>query len=208
MSVLQVDTIRDRSGNASPTLDKGVVVSGASTLGFVKVVPGTHGAGGIITATSGIVTFFGDAQYMSNVGLAVTFIDNNVTIAGTVTVNELVLTGGGGLGGGAGIAASTINISGISTLGGISINAGIITAGPGVTTVRYFGDGGGLTRLMAEHLLVHQRSATGRFILGQNIVQIALTNNPDTQTGTFPITARTGIVTTSYGKSGQPSLSI
>ena len=70
---------------------------------------------------------------------------------------RLVLTGGGGLGGGAGIAASTINISGISTLGGVKISAGIITAAPGITTVRYFGDGGGLTRLMAEHLLVHRR---------------------------------------------------
>jgi len=209
MSVLQVDTIRDRSGNGSPTLDKGVVVSGASTLGFVKVVPGAHGSGGIITSTSGIVTFFGDAQYMSNVGLAVTFIDNNVTIAGTITVSELVLTGGGGVGGGAaGIAASTINITGVSTVGGVKINSGIITAGPGVTTVRFFGDGGGLTRLMAEHLLVHQRPATGRWSLGYNITQIALTNNPDTQTGTFPVTARSGIVTVSYGLSGQPPLSI
>ena len=198
MSVLQVDTIRDRSGNGSPNLDKGVVVSGASTLGYVRVLQGAVN-GGIITATAGIVTFF---------GLAVTFIDNNVTIAGTVTVNELVLTGGGGLGGGAGIAASTINISGISTIGGVKISAGIITAAPGITTVRYFGDGGGLTRLMAEHLLVHRRSATGRFSLGQNITQVSLTNNPDTQTGTFPVTSRAGIVTVSYGMAGQPPLSI
>lgn len=207
MSVLQVDTIRDRSGNGSPNLDKGVVVSGVSTLGYVRVLQGAVN-GGIITATAGIVTFFGDAQFMSNVGLAVTFIDNNVTIAGTVTVNELVLTGGGGLGGGAGIAASTINISGISTIGGVKISAGIITAAPGITTVRYFGDGGGLTRLMAEHLLVHRRSATGRFSLGQNITQVSLTNNPDTQTGTFPVTSRAGIVTVSYGMAGQPPLSI
>ena len=210
MSVLQVDTIRDRSGNGAPTIDKGVVVSGASTLGYVRVLEGAHGAGGIITATSGIVTFYGDAQYMSNVGLAVTYIDNNVTIAGTITVSELVLTGGGGVGGGAGIAASTVNISGISTFNGVQINAGIITAAPGsgISTVRYYGDGAGLTRLMAEHLLVHRRPATNRWSLGQNITQISLTNNPDTQTGTFPVTGRSGIVTVSYGMAGQPPLSI
>ena len=208
MSVLQVDTIRDRSGTAAPTLDKGVIVSGASTLGYVRVLEGAHGSGGIITATSGIVTFYGDAQYMSNVGLAVTYIDNNVTIAGTITVNELVLTGGGGVGGGAaGIAASTLNISGIATMGGVQISSGIVTAA-GVTTAQYFGDGSGLTRLMAEHLLVHRRPATNRWSLGQNITQIALTNNPDTQTGTLPVTARSGIVTVSYGLSGQPPLSI
>ncbi len=209
MSVLQVDTIRDRSGTAAPTLDKGVIVSGASTLGYVRVLEGAHGSGGIITATSGIVTFYGDAQYMSNVGLAVTYIDNNVTIAGTITVNELVLTGGGGVGGGAaGIAASTLNISGIATVGGVQISSGIVTAAAGITTAQYFGDGSGLTRLMAEHLLVHRRPATGRWSLGQNITQVSLTNNPDTQTGTFPVTARTGIVTVSYGLSGQPPLSI
>jgi len=208
MSVLQVDTIRDRSGTAAPTLDKGVIVSGASTLGYVRVLEGAHGSGGIITATSGIVTFYGDAQYMSNVGLAVTFIDNNVTIAGTITVNELILTGGGGVGGGAGITASSINISGISTIGGVQINAGVVTAAPGITTVSYFGDGSGLTRLMAEHLLVHRRPATNRWSLGQNITQIPLTNNPDTQSGTLPVTSRTGIVTVSYGLSGQPPLSI
>lgn len=209
MSVLQVDTIRDRSGTAAPTLDKGVIVSGASTLGYVRVLEGAHGAGGIITATSGIVTFYGDAQYMSNVGLAVTYINNNVTIAGTITVNELVLTGGGGVGGGAaGIAASTVNISGVGTVGGVQIQSGIVTAAAGITTVKYFGDGAGLTRLMAEHLLVHRRPATGRWALGQNITQISLTNNPDTQTGTLPVTARSGIVTVSYGMAGQPPLSI
>ena len=208
MSVLQVDTIRDRGGAGSPTLDKGVVVSGASTLGYVRVLEGAHGAGGIITATAGIVTFYGDAQYLSNVGLAVTFIDNDVTIGGTITVSELVLTGGGGVGGGAGIAASTLNISGIGTVGGVEISSGIITAATGITTARYFGDGSGLTRLMAEHLLVHERPATGRWSLGQNITQIALTNNPDTQTGTFPVTGRSGIITVSYGMAGQPPLSI
>ena len=208
MSVLQVDTIRDRSGTAAPTLDKGVIVSGASTLGYVRVLEGAHGSGGIITATSGIVTFYGDAQYMSNVGLAVTYIDNNVTIAGTITVNELILTGGGGVGGGAGITASSLNISGIATVGGVEIQSGIITAAPGITTVQYFGDGSGLTRLMAENLLVHRRPATGRWSLGQNITQISLTNNPDTQTGTLPVTARSGIVTVSYGMAGQPPLSI
>jgi hypothetical protein len=208
MSVLQVDTIRDRSGNGSPILDRGVVVSGASTLGYVRIIPGNHGAGGIITATSGIVTFYGDAQYMSNVGLAVTYIDNNVTIAGTITVSELVLTGGGGVGGGAGIAASTLSIVGVSTLGGVQISSGIVTAATGISTVKYFGDGSGLTRLMAEHLLVHRRPATGRWALGQNITQISLTNNPDTQTGTFPVTTRSGITTVSYGMAGQPPLSI
>jgi len=209
MSVLQVDTIRDRSGNGSPTLDKGVVVSGASTLGFVRVIPGAHGSGGIITSTSGIVTFFGDAQYMSNVGLAVTFIDNNVTIAGTITVSELVLTGGGGVGGGAaGIGASTINITGVSTVGGIKINSGIITAGVGVTTVVYYGDGFNLSNLQCSALTgfqvaIHRRSPTGRWSLGQYITKINVAADD-----TFPVTTRTGIITVTIGDAAIPPLTV
>ena len=70
-----------------------------------------------------------------------------------------------------GIAASTLNISGVSTVGGVQISSGIVTAAAGITTVQYFGDGSGLTRLMAEHLLVHRRPATNRWSLGQNITK-------------------------------------
>jgi hypothetical protein len=163
------------------------------------------------TINAGIVTgatYYGNAQYMSNVGLAVTYIDNNVTIAGTITVNELVLTGGGGVGGGAGIAASTINITGISTLGGIKISAGIITAGSGTTTVVYYGDGYNLSNIQVAALTgfqvaIHRRSASGRFTLGQNITKISVAAND-----TFQVTARSGIVTVSIGDSALPPLTV
>lgn len=163
------------------------------------------------TINAGVVTgatYFGDGQYLQNVGLAVTFIDNNVTIAGTITVNELVLTGGGGVGGGAGIAASTLSIIGISTLGGVQISSGIITAGAGTTTVLYYGSGYNLTNIQVAALTgfqvaIHRRSASGRFTLGQNITKISVAAND-----TFQVTSRAGIVTVSIGDSALPPLTV
>ena len=179
-----------------------LVVSVGATIGSVQV------NSGIVTASSGIVTYYGDAQYLSNVGLAVTYIDNDVTIGGTITVNELVLTGGGGVGGGAGIAASTLNISGVSTIGGVQISSGIVTAGAGTTTVVYYGDGYNLTNIQTSALTgfqvaVHRRPATGRWTFGQNITKITVAADD-----TFEVTARSGIVTVSIGDAAVPPLTV
>ena len=176
---------------------------------FAKLRTTDINATGIVTA--GIVTgatYYGDGQYLQNVGLAVTYIDNNVTIAGTITVNELVLTGGGGVGGGAGIAASTLNISGISSIGGVKISSGIITAGAGTTTVVYYGDGYNLSNIQCSALTgfqvaIHRRPATGRWSFGQNITKITVAAND-----TFQVTTRTGIVTVSIGNAAVPPLTV
>jgi len=179
-----------------------LTVSAGATIGSVRV------NSGIITASSGIVTYYGDAQYLSNVGLAVTYIDNDVTIGGTITVNELVLTGGGGVGGGAGIAASTLNISGVSTVGGVQISSGIVTAGAGTTTVVYYGDGYNLTNIQASALTgfqvaIYRRPATGRWTFGQNITKIVVAADD-----TFQVTTRSGIVTVSVGDAALPPLTV
>ena len=179
-----------------------LVVSAGATIGSVQV------NSGIVTASSGIVTYYGDAQYLSNVGLAVTYIDNDVTIGGTITVNELVLTGGGGVGGGAGIAASTLNISGVSTVGGVQISSGIVTAGAGTTTVVYYGDGYNLANIQVSALTgfqvaVHRRPSSGRWSFGQNITKITVAADD-----TFEVTARSGIVTVSIGDAAVPPLTV
>ena len=179
-----------------------LTVSAGATIGNVNI------KSGIVTASSGIVTYYGDARYLSNVGLAVTYIDNDVTIGGTITVNELVLTGGGGVGGGAGIAASTLNISGVSTVGGVQISSGIVTAGAGTTTVVYYGDGYNLTNIQASALTgfqvaIYRRPATGRWTFGQNITKIVVAADD-----TFQVTTRSGIVTVSIGDAALPPLTV
>lgn len=63
MSLLQVNTIRNKNGSSSPTFDRGVNIVGISTLGSVKI------ESGIITArsTTGIVTYYGDGRYLRNI---------------------------------------------------------------------------------------------------------------------------------------------
>lgn len=192
--------------NPNLTVDN-LTVSSAAT--FSNANASQLNVTGVVTA--GIVTgatYYGDGQYLQNVGLAVTYIDNNVTIAGTITVNELVLTGGGGVGGGAGIAASTLNISGISTLGGVQISSGIITAGTGTTTVVYYGDGYNLSNIQVSALTgfqvaIHRRPSSGRWTFGQNITKITVAADD-----TFEVTARSGIVTVSIGDAAVPPLTV
>jgi len=207
IDTLNVGVATIASINIPNLSSQNITVSTAATFAKLRTVD--INATGIVTA--GVVTgatYYGDAQYMSNVGLAVTFIDNNVTIAGTITVSELVLTGGGGVGGGAGIGASTINITGVSTVGGVKINSGIITAGVGVTTVVYYGDGFNLSNLQCSALTgfqvaIHRRSPTGRWSLGQYITKINVAADD-----TFPVTTRTGIITVTIGDAAIPPLTV
>lgn len=119
MSIIQVNTIRSKSGSSAPTCDQGLVVTGITTLGSVKV------QSGFITATTGIVTYYGDGQYLSNAGAAVTYIPNNLNIAGVTTITPRLHVGSG----------VTINEQGLSA-------SGIITANS------YRGDGSSLVGLV------------------------------------------------------------
>lgn len=75
MSLLKVDTIRNRSNTGAPEFDLGLnVISGISSLGGVKV------SAGIVTSVSntGIVTFYGD-------GSGLTLIPNSSLVNSTIS---------------------------------------------------------------------------------------------------------------------------
>lgn len=178
-----------------------LVVSAGATIGSVNI------KSGIVTASSGVVTYYGDAQYLDNVGLAVTYIDSDVSVAGTITANNIILSGGGSLG--AGLTTNSLVVSGVGTIGGVQLGAaGIVTAGAGATTVVYYGDGYNLTNVQVSALTgfkvaIHRRPSTGRWSLGQNITKITVAADD-----TIQVSARSGIVTVSIGDAATPPLSV
>ena len=178
-----------------------LVVSAGATIGSVNI------KSGIVTASSGVVTYYGDAQYLDNVGLAVTYIDNDVSVAGTITANNIILSGGGSLG--AGLTTNSLVVSGIGTIGGVQLGAaGIVTAGVGATTVVYYGDGYNLENIQASaitgfQVAIHRRPSNGRWTFGQNITKITVAHDD-----TIQVTARSGIVTISIGDAATPPLTV
>jgi hypothetical protein len=122
MSLLQVNSIRNKTGLGAPTFDRGLIVSGISTLGSVKV------ASGIVTAVSGIVTYYGDGRYLQN-------ITSNVTnIIGIATITNL--------------SGTNASFSGIVTAS--QINVGTLTASGNITAANYFGNGSNLTGIVTS----------------------------------------------------------
>jgi hypothetical protein len=105
-----------------------VNTTGISTLGIVKI------SSGIITATSGIVTYYGDGSKLTNV---IASYANTAGIATNV------------IGGIASVTSLFVNTTGISTLGTVKISSGIITATTGIVT--YYGDGSKLTSVQASY---------------------------------------------------------
>jgi len=112
-------TVVDNSRNIVDVIN--INSSGISTLGTVVV------NSGVVTATSGVVTYYGDGQYLQNVkgvgisssgslvGTAATLIDfrgpgiSTVTVAaGIATIN---ITGGGGGGGTGEVGVSSAGVS-------------------------------------------------------------------------------------------------
>ena len=103
-------------------------ISGISTLGTVQI------SSGVITATSGVVTYYGDGSKLSNI----------VTPGSSASFSNLVGT--------------ALSISGISTLGTVQVSSGVVTATSGVVT--YYGDGSKLTGILATSTLNIQTSAS------------------------------------------------
>jgi hypothetical protein len=123
MSLLQVNTVRNKTGTGSPTFDRGLIVSGNSSLGSVRV------ASGIITAVTGIVTYYGDGQYLQNIA------SNLATnVIGVATITNL--------------SGTNANFSGIVTA--LQVNAGTLTAVGDITATNYFGNGSNLTGIVAS----------------------------------------------------------
>lgn len=178
------------------------VISTGATIGTVQI------NSGIITSTPGdTVTYYGDAQYLNNVGLAVTYIDNDLSVDGTITADNIILSGGGSLG--AGLTINSLVVSGVGTIGGVQLGpSGIVTAGAGTTVVVYHGDGYNLTNIRASELTgfqvaIHRRPASGRWTMGQNISKINVAHDD-----TFEVQARSGIVTVSIGDAALPPLAV
>jgi len=92
-------------------------ISGVSTLGILQI------SSGIVTATSGIVTYYGDGQFLAGIA----------TIGGVVTF--------------ASVLSDDLYVTGIGTINNVTINSGIITATSGIVT--YYGDGQYLQNILS-----------------------------------------------------------
>jgi hypothetical protein len=176
MSIIQVNTIRSRSGSSAPECDQGLVVSGITTLGATSPsLPAVRISNGIVTATTGVVTYYGDARYLQNAGLAVTYIPNNLNIAGITTINPSLHVGTG----------VTVNGQGL-------LVTGIITASS------YRGSGSALTGVVttlsagSDITIISSGSTTGTGIVTVSVNQTSLFTNKAVFTPTV-----TGIATTS-----------
>lgn len=178
-----------------------LTVSTAATITTAEI-PGTLNVGVVTGAT-----YYGDAQYLDNVGLAVTYIDNDLLVDGTITADNIILSGGGQLG--ANLIIANVVVTGVGTIGGVQLGpSGIVTAGAGTTTVVYHGDGYNLTNIQASALTgfqvaIHRRPASGRWTMGQNITKINVAADD-----TFEVSARSGIVTVSIGDAALPPLTV
>jgi hypothetical protein len=132
-----------------------VNTSGISTLGIIKI------SSGIVTATSGVATFFGNfVGTASSAGFAFTAFkldgfdpaNLNVSFAQTAGIATFAQKSGVStdvIGGIASVTSLFVNETGISTLGTVVISAGIITATSG-GIVTYFGDGSKLSNTGAS----------------------------------------------------------
>jgi hypothetical protein len=127
MSLLQVNIIRNKTGAGAPVFDRGLNASGTSSLGNVQI------GAGIITASSGIVTYYGDGQYLQNI---TTNIISNIetNIIGIATITNL--------------SGTNLNFSGIVTAS--QVNVGTLTASGNVTAENYFGNGSNLTGIVTS----------------------------------------------------------
>ena len=127
MATLRVTNLRGRTGNASPTLPDGAIVTGVTTstsaiVGSAVTInsTGIDVGAGIITATS----FVGSGEGLTGVastdniitGTAATF-NNNVNISGITTVGVLT-------------AYSQVNVVGVLTATTIVGNGAAITGLP------------------------------------------------------------------------------
>ena len=112
-----------------------IQVSGISTfLGNLKV--GTDGAtlsaiGGSVGINSTLPGYLLDIQSSSDTGTTALYVKGDVDITGNFS--------------GAEVAVTSINVTGLSSLGSVHVNSGIVTASTTSGIVTYYGDGSELT---------------------------------------------------------------
>ena len=129
-----------------------VNLSGVSTISGVRI------ASGIVTSSAGIVTYYGDGQF-SNLQ-----VDNLNINAGIVTATSGIITYYGDgryldnvIATGGNVDFTSVDVTrlyavGLSTIGNVKINAGIVTAVSGIVT--YYGEAN-LTNLQVDNLNIN-----------------------------------------------------
>ena len=134
------------SVTADRVVGSALSISGISTLGTVKI------SSGIVTAASGVVTYYGDGSNLSGVGVP------GINTTGTTTFETVVINANAGIGSLNVTGVSTIsslNVTGVSTFAGnINANGNIvgdnstnITGIAGVTATTFSGSGASLTSI-------------------------------------------------------------
>ena len=173
------------------TINTGIVtnlrVSGVST--FIGIATfGTVGIGTTVIVGSDVLTIIGDVRVGNTtntfrVGTAISM-SNGIITATTFSGKFLDFT--------------DINVSGISTLGGVEISAGIVTAtGSGIVT--YFGDGSNLTGVIG--VKVEFQTLVGDPVYptlanSAGVSSIGISTTGDNALVFIPSTGRLGIGTT------------
>jgi hypothetical protein len=118
-----LDVNADIDVNQSVSITGGLGVSGIGTIGRVEIF--NDGTGGIVTATSGIITYYGDGQFLQNIVLGVGIASTNPSTG----YSEVV---------GYGATVLTFAGPGVSTAYPITVNAA-----SGIATIHLEGGGGG-----------------------------------------------------------------
>ena len=184
-------------------------VSGISTLGTVKI------SSGIISATVGVVTYYGDGSNLQGVNafnvinqdinsspVFPTFASNvGVSSVGISTTKLVFIPASGNLGLGTTNpqakldVVGDIKVSGISTLGTVKISSGIISATVGVVT--YYGDGSNLQGVNAFNVINQDINSTPVFHTFASNVGVSSVGISTTKLVFIPASGRLGIGTTS-----------
>ena len=186
-----------------------IYVSGISTLGTVTI------SSGIISATVGVVTYYGDGSNLQGVNafnvinqdinstpVFPTFASNiGVSSVGISTTKLVFVPASGNLGLGTTNpqakldVVGDIKVSGISTLGTVKISSGIISATVGVVT--YYGDGSNLQGVNAFNVINQDINSTPVFPTFASNVGVSSVGISTTKLVFIPATGRLGIGTTS-----------
>ena len=124
-----VDINSDVDINRSLVVVGGIGVTGIGTIGRLQI--SNDGTGGIVTATAGIITYYGDGQFLTNIQSGVGIATTNPTTGYSETV---------------GLGATIITFAGPGVSTNASHNGGngvTVNAASGIATVYLSGGGGG-----------------------------------------------------------------
>ena len=191
IATINTGIVTNLSVSGVATINTGIVtnlrVSGVST--FIGIATfGTVGIGTTVIVGSDVLTIIGDVRVGNTtntfrVGTAISM-SNGIITATTFSGKFLDFT--------------DINVSGISTLGGVEISAGIVTAtGSGIVT--YFGDGSNLTGVIG--VKVEFQTLVGDPVYptlanSAGVSSIGISTTGDNALVFIPSTGRLGIGTT------------